>query len=141
MGLQNYVGEIIAAMAGVAGSIFAWFSGRKHQETLIKKSEAEAVNNELMNLNLVRDTEKGLVEDMKFHIKELTVLNNDLRAVIKQKDEDLKSVLKEKDTVIEKYRLIIEQQKLQINKYQHELAICSMELDVFKSNKNGNKAQ
>lgn len=82
--------ELIAGnweiVAGLIGSVVAYFSGLKVQRQNVRQSELE-------NIKTVREIEKTLLDDMKGQVNQLVEVNNYLKKVV---DEQEKSINKYK---------------------------------------------
>ncbi|QHB38614.1 hypothetical protein pippi81_gp050 [Flavobacterium phage vB_FspM_pippi8-1] len=69
-------------IAGLIGSVFAYFGGLKIQRQSVRTSELE-------NIKTVREIEKTLLEDMKTQVDQLVEVNNYLKKVVNEQEKSI----------------------------------------------------
>jgi predicted butyrate kinase (DUF1464 family) len=80
--MNNLISQNWEILAGLLGSILAFFGGRKSKKQLEKTSELE-------NLEKVRVIEKQLIQDVHEQVSQLIKYNKYLESVVKEIKQQL----------------------------------------------------
>jgi len=80
--MKNFIANNWEVIAGLIGSVVAYFSGLKIQRQSVRTSELE-------NLKTVREMEKTLLNDMKTQVDQLVEVNNYLKKVVAEQEKSI----------------------------------------------------
>lgn len=70
-------------IAGLIGSVFAYFGGVKVQRQSVRTSELE-------NIKTVREIEKTLLTDMKTQVEQIVEVNSYLKKVVEEQEKTIR---------------------------------------------------
>lgn len=86
-GLGSFIAGNWEIIAGLIGTVGAWFGGQKLRKQTEKTSELE-------NVKVVREIEKSLLSDMQTQVDKLIEQNNYFKKVINEQEKIINKYVK-----------------------------------------------
>jgi hypothetical protein len=81
--MKKLIFENWEIIAGLIGSVFAYFGGLKVQRQSVRTSELE-------NIKTVREIEKTLLTDMKTQVEQIVEVNSYLKKVVEEQEKTIR---------------------------------------------------